>query len=603
MAVAVDAVGTGDNDTGTTLDYTGITVGGSASALVFLVTWGGNPGAITSVTWDFGGTAQAMTQIGTTQSDPTWTTRFVALFGLVNPTAGNNTLRIVQANSVATKRAAISFTGSSTAGGAGTFANFATSSGTGATLDLTVTSNASAYIVAAVAADSSTVSFNSGTQIFTTAGDGWGGAAAYRAGGAPTQVIQAAISGSPSTRMSGCSIMPQPTAAVTGTATATITEADVVAGGKTIIVTLADETFVAATVGPNIQHVGSRVNSFAGTTSAQTVTLGSLTGGDTGDTTPQAGDLVIVTYAIGSTVARTPTIATPGGGAAYTNANAVLTQSDNFDASMLVAYKFMGGTPDTQVTLSETGGGTGNIADAGAYTIQVFRGVDSSTPLDVAVVTGGAANSSAVDPGQITPSTAGAIVVAMGAAASGTGSTMTSSDLTDFVATSRADTNDISIGAGYSTWAAGALNPAAFGNIPAGTTANSWVSLTIALRPLVTTPFADARAAIITGIDSAQAEAAGWDAKVKANIPVGNVVRTSDTVCTVTLQAQADYDITAQETITVTLPASALTGDAQIVATPTFTVDTSGGAPADPEGRLLGGKLLRGGLLRSGVLH
>jgi hypothetical protein len=371
------------------------------------------------------------------------------------------------------------------------------------------------------------------------------------------------------------------TAAVTGTATATIDEADVVAGGETIIVTLTNDTFVAATVGPNIQHVGSRVNSFAGTTSAQTVTLGSLTGGDTGDTTPQAGDLVIVTYAIGSTVARTPTIATPGGGAAYTDANAVLTQADNFDASMRVAYKFMGGTPDTQVTLSETGGGTGNIADAGAYTIQVFRGVDTSTPLDVAVVTGGAANSSAVDPGQITPSTAGAIVVAMGAAASGTGSTMTSSDLTDFVATSRADTNDISIGAGYSTWAAGALNPAAFGNIPAGTTANSWVSLTIALRPLVTTPFADARAAIIAGIDSAQAEAGGWDAKVKANIPVGNVVRTSDTVCTVTLQAQGDYDITAQETITVTVPASALTGGIAITATPTFTVDTDGGAP-DP---------------------
>lgn len=96
--------------------------------------------------------------------------------------------------------------------------------------------------------------------------------------------------------------------------------------------------------------------------------------------------------------------------------------------------------------------------------------------------------------------------------------------------------------------------------------------------------FDDIRADIIAGLDSAQSEAAGWDAKVKANIPVANVVRTSDTVVTITLQAQADYDITAQETITVTVPASAVAGAAQIVATPTFTVDTAvGGADAVPQ--------------------
>jgi len=38
---------------------------------------------------------------------------------------------------------------------------------------------------------------------------------------------------------------PTPTAAVTGTATASITEADIVTGGKTIIVTLTDDTWVA----------------------------------------------------------------------------------------------------------------------------------------------------------------------------------------------------------------------------------------------------------------------------------------------------------------------------------------------------------------------
>ncbi len=79
---------------------------------------------------------------------------------------------------------------------------------------------------------------------------------------------------------------------------------------------------------------------------------------------------------------------------------------------------------------------------------------------------------------------------------------------------------------------------------------------------------------IINGLDSAQAEAGGWDAVVKATQGVSGVVRTSATVVTITLDAFASYQITATETITATIPATALTGAAQIVATPTFTVGT-----------------------------
>lgn len=82
---------------------------------------------------------------------------------------------------------------------------------------------------------------------------------------------------------------------------------------------------------------------------------------------------------------------------------------------------------------------------------------------------------------------------------------------------------------------------------------------------------------IINGIDSAQAEATGWDAVVKATQGVAGVVRTSDTVVTITLDAQATYDITATETITVTIPATAIvfTG-AAIVGSPAFTVSSAG---------------------------
>ena len=84
--------------------------------------------------------------------------------------------------------------------------------------------------------------------------------------------------------------------------------------------------------------------------------------------------------------------------------------------------------------------------------------------------------------------------------------------------------------------------------------------------------FDDARQSIINGLTSAQAEAAGWNAVVRPNIPLANVVRTSATVCTVTLQAQATYAVTALEAIALTLPASALTGGASVVAVPVITV-------------------------------
>ena len=80
---------------------------------------------------------------------------------------------------------------------------------------------------------------------------------------------------------------------------------------------------------------------------------------------------------------------------------------------------------------------------------------------------------------------------------------------------------------------------------------------------------------LINGIDSAQAEANGWDAIVKTNLDFNDVTRTSNTVVTITLGAEPTYDITADETITVTVPATAVTSSGPITATPTFTVGAS----------------------------
>jgi hypothetical protein len=81
------------------------------------------------------------------------------------------------------------------------------------------------------------------------------------------------------------------------------------------------------------------------------------------------------------------------------------------------------------------------------------------------------------------------------------------------------------------------------------------------------------RQAIINGFDSAQLELLGWNKEIRDKEVVTAVVRTSDTVVTITWTAAAAYDITATETITPTIPASALViSSSSVVSTPTFTV-------------------------------
>jgi hypothetical protein len=80
------------------------------------------------------------------------------------------------------------------------------------------------------------------------------------------------------------------------------------------------------------------------------------------------------------------------------------------------------------------------------------------------------------------------------------------------------------------------------------------------------------RQAIINGLDSDQSYATGWNAEVRDNMAVTAVVRTSDTIVTITLPVSAVYAIDGGETVTVTVPASALTGGVSAIATPTIGI-------------------------------
>jgi hypothetical protein len=111
---------------------------------------------------------------------------------------------------------------------------------------------------------------------------------------------------------------------------------------------------------------------------------------------------------------------------------------------------------------------------------------------------------------------------------------------------------------------------------------DSWTSIAFIVRAPTTTPFEAARQAAINGIDSAQSETHGWNAE-RPNIPTSALVRTSDSVITLTIPSLPNYDITAQEVLTWTIPASVLTGGVAIVATPTVTIDpAAGGASITP---------------------
>jgi hypothetical protein len=125
------------------------------------------------------------------------------------------------------------------------------------------------------------------------------------------------------------------------------------------------------------------------------------------------------------------------------------------------------------------------------------------------------------------------------------------------------------------------------------------ITLTDATWVTVGALFDAQRQNIIDGMNSAQSELTGWNAEVRDKQLVAGVVRTSDTVVTITLDAQAAYDITAQETITVTVPATAVSGDpfgGAIEATPTFTVTqiatgvvTGTAVPASTEAQIVSG--------------
>ncbi len=198
---------------------------------------------------------------------------------------------------------------------------------------------------------------------------------------------------------------------------------------------------------------------------------GNLVGGL--DTTPRAGDVVIVVVAANASSDYTFSASTSG----YTKIADLYANNTGTtaDCNAAVFLKVMGATPDTTVTITSS---TAGFLMAEVY---VLRGVDKTTPSDVAATTATTVtNSVAPNPPAITPVTARAAVLAIGfASGSGSLTALTTSGLSDTVSENTSFAA-YAMGVIYN-WSSGAVDPAAFGG--GGSSLRATCSVTMALRP------------------------------------------------------------------------------------------------------------------------
>lgn len=225
---------------------------------------------------------------------------------------------------------------------------------------------------------------------------------------------------------------------------------------------------------PQLAYVGGYTESFVGLTSDKTISLTGLTGGLA--SAPATGDFVIVAFSAADGSGDVDLVV-----AGY-DERADIVGTDSYFANLAVATKFMTASPDTSVVLT---GGTGHANNAGAVSIQVWRYVDQTTPMDVTVTTATGGNTILADPAAITPVSVGAQIIV---AAAGAGATLvdtyTAGYLSNFLTSWGDDTNDAVVGMGNVAWTSGAYNPAAFGTNGTDNSAFSWAAVTMALRPL-----------------------------------------------------------------------------------------------------------------------
>lgn len=191
-------------------------------------------------------------------------------------------------------------------------------------------------------------------------------------------------------------------------------------------------------------------------------------------------DLVIVAYGIGTNAGDVDMAMVT---ADYIEV-ADLFSDDTRDINLGVFRKFMGATPDASAVV--TGSGSGN--DSTAAVAMAFRGVDTTTPLDVTSTTATGQNSPHPDPPSIDHNgTAGIWTVLAAANCHAAGATATytfpTGYTTNALEASADDTHDTTCGLAYNASPADPEDPGALTHSGGDSTQLAWAAVTMALRP------------------------------------------------------------------------------------------------------------------------
>jgi hypothetical protein len=194
----------------------------------------------------------------------------------------------------------------------------------------------------------------------------------------------------------------------------------------------------------------------------------------------QQNDLVIIAYGIGDNDNVDFNMAMVSSG--WTEI-ADLFANDTQDVSLGVYWKFMGATPDTSAVVD----GQGGVDAATAAVALAFRGVDTTTPFDVASTTATGIDTGNADPPSIDHLNPSGLWTVIAAATGNTLNASTYTFPTGYTTNARQatgqDTSNVTVGMGYrSSGVSDPENPGVLTHSQTSTN-NAWAAVTMALRP------------------------------------------------------------------------------------------------------------------------
>lgn len=235
-------------------------------------------------------------------------------------------------------------------------------------------------------------------------------------------------------------------------------------------------------------------------------------------------DLVIISVAIADDDGADLDMDASGAlsGAGYTEVTDVFADDGGSNLDLGVYWKIMGSTPDTSVTIDAQ---AGNDASVVAVCI-AFRGVDTSTPMDVTPVGGARINTMDPDPGPIdhnNPSGVWTVIAGASAYTGGDGAqtyTFPTGYTENAIDRDHNDTTDGTVGMGYrESGVSDPEDPGAMAHSIADSANFASATTTIALRP--------ARVPTVTtqDVSSIGATSATFNGTVDATGGIGPTVR------------------------------------------------------------------------------